>query len=55
MNEAIGVAADAATIFFNLPDYPVISTTITAGCRQIIAETGQPPGCPTCGVGRVTA
>ncbi|MGO4250541.1 ISL3 family transposase [Paenarthrobacter sp. RAF54_2] len=50
MNEPTGVAADAATILFNLPDYHVISTTITAGCRQVIVETNQPPGCPSCGV-----
>jgi hypothetical protein len=31
--EPTGVAADAATILFNLPDYRVISTTITAGRR----------------------
>ncbi len=50
MNEPTGVAADAATILFNLPDYRVISTTITAGRRQVIIETDQPPGCPSCGV-----
>lgn len=50
MNEPTGVAADAATILFNLPDYRVISTTDTAGCRQVIVETSQPPGCPSCGV-----
>jgi transposase len=42
--------ADAATILFNLPDYRVISTTITAGRRQVIIETDRPPGCPSCGV-----
>jgi transposase len=30
LNEPTGVAADAATILFNLPDYRVISTTVTA-------------------------
>lgn len=50
MNEPTGVAANAATILFNLPDYHVISTTITAGRRQVIVETDQPPGCPSCGV-----
>ncbi|UKA77320.1 ISL3 family transposase [Arthrobacter sp. FW306-07-I] len=50
MNEPTGVAADAATILFNLPDYRVISTTITAGRRQVIVETDELPGCPSCGV-----
>jgi transposase len=50
LNEPTGVAADAATILFNLPDYRVISTTVTAGRRQVIVETDQPPGCPSCGV-----
>lgn len=50
MNEPTGVAADAATILFNLPDYRVISTTVIAGCRQVIVETNEPPGCPSCGV-----
>ncbi|XAS62916.1 transposase family protein [Micrococcaceae bacterium Sec5.8] len=50
MNEPTGVAADAATILFNLPDYRVISTTLSAGRRQVIVETDQPPGCPSCGV-----
>ncbi|MFF1251243.1 ISL3 family transposase [Pseudarthrobacter sp. NPDC058329] len=50
MNEPTGVAADAATILFNLPDYHVISTTVTAGGRQVIVETSQPPGYPSCGV-----
>ncbi len=45
MNEPTGVAADAATILFNLPDYHVVSTTDTAGRRQVIVETDQPPGC----------
>jgi len=48
--EPTGVAADAATILFNLPGYRVISTTVTAGRRQVIVETDQPPGCPSCGV-----
>ncbi|WP_285250243.1 hypothetical protein [Pseudarthrobacter sp. fls2-241-R2A-168] len=43
MNEPTGVAADAATILFNLPDYHVISTAIAAGRRQVIIETDQPP------------
>ena len=50
MNEPTGVAADAATILFNLPDYRVVSTTDAAGRRQVIVETSQPPGCPSCGV-----
>lgn len=50
MNELTGVAADAATILFNLPDSRVISSTSTAGRRPIIVETDQPPGCPSCGV-----
>jgi transposase len=50
LNEPTGVAADAATILFNLPDYHVIATAITAGRRQVIIETDQPPGCPSCGV-----
>ncbi|WP_457972298.1 transposase family protein [Arthrobacter sp. D1-17] len=50
MNEPTGVAADAANILFNLPDYRVISTTVTAGRRQVIIETDQLPGCPSCGV-----
>ena len=50
MTEPTGVAADAATILFNLPDYRVISTTLTSGQRQVIVETDQPPGCPSCGV-----
>jgi hypothetical protein len=39
LNEPSGVAADAATILFNLPDYRVISTTVIAGRRQVIVET----------------
>jgi hypothetical protein len=50
LNEPTGVAADAATILFNLPDYHVVSTTVIAGRRQVIIETDQPPGCPDCGV-----
>lgn len=50
MNEPTGVAADAATILFNLPDYHVVSTTVSAGSRQVIVETNQPPDCPSCGV-----
>lgn len=49
MIEPIGVA-DAATIVFNLPDYHVISTAVIAVRRQVIVETDQPPGCPSCGV-----
>jgi hypothetical protein len=37
LNEHTGVAADAAAILFNLPDYRVISTTVTAGRRQVKA------------------
>ncbi|MEC5192566.1 MULTISPECIES: ISL3 family transposase [unclassified Arthrobacter] len=50
MNEPTGVAADAATILFNLPDYRVISTTMAAGRRQVVVETDELPGCPSCGV-----
>ncbi|MGO4859649.1 ISL3 family transposase [Arthrobacter sp. 2MCAF14] len=51
MNEPTGVAADAATSIFNLPDYRVISTSVSPdGGRRVIVETDQPPGCPTCGV-----
>jgi hypothetical protein len=51
LTEPTGVAADAATILFNLPDYRVISTTVAAdGQRQVIIESEQPPGCPSCGV-----
>lgn len=51
MNEPTGLAVDAATTLFNLPDYRVISTTVTAdGGRQVIVESEQPPGCPSCGV-----
>jgi transposase len=45
------VVLDPATVIFNLPDYRVISTTVTAdGRRQVVVETDQPPGCPSCGV-----
>ena len=51
MTEPTVVAFDAATSIFNLPDYRVISATVLAdGRRQIIVETDQPPGCPSCGV-----
>lgn len=51
MNEPTGAAPDAATSIFNLPDYRVISATVLGdGRRQVIVETDQPPGCPTCGV-----
>ena len=51
MTEPTGAAADAATSIFNLPDYRVISATVLEdGRRQVIVETDQPPGCPTCGV-----
>lgn len=44
-------AVDAATTLFNLPDYRVISTTVTAnGYRQVLVESEQPPGCPSCGL-----
>lgn len=43
MTEPTGVAADAATSIFNLPDYRVISATVLAdGGRRIIVETDQP-------------
>jgi uncharacterized paraquat-inducible protein A len=51
LNEPTVVAVDAATMLFNLPDYRVISTTVTVdGCRQVIVESEQPPRCPSCGV-----
>ncbi|MDP9982277.1 transposase [Pseudarthrobacter oxydans] len=51
MIEPTGAAADAATSIFNLPGYTVISATVLEdGRRQIIVETDQPPGCPSCGV-----
>jgi transposase len=51
LNEPTGVAADAATSIFNLPDYRVISASLSPdGGRRVIVETDQPPGCPTCGV-----
>ncbi|WAP50555.1 transposase family protein [Arthrobacter sp. ATA002] len=51
MREPTGVAADAATALFNLPDFGVMSTRVGAdGTRTVIVETDQPPGCPTCGV-----
>ena len=51
LTEPTVVAFDAATSIFNLPDYRVISATVLAdGRRQIIIETDQPPGCPSCGV-----
>ncbi|MFE4230370.1 hypothetical protein ACFRJ8_21050 [Arthrobacter sp. NPDC056886] len=51
MTEPIVVAADAATSIFNLPDYRVISATVLDdGRRQVIVETDQQPGCPSCGV-----
>ena len=51
MNEPTVMAADAATTLFNLSDYRVISTTVTAdGCRQVVVESEQLPGCPSCGV-----
>ncbi|TAP38043.1 ISL3 family transposase [Arthrobacter sp. S39] len=51
MTEPTGVASDAATSIFNLPDYRVISATVLDdGSRRIMIETDQPPGCPTCGV-----
>lgn len=51
MNEPTGAAADAATTLFNLPDYRVISTSVTDdGRRRVIVESEQPPGCPSCGV-----
>ncbi len=34
------MAVDAATMLFNLPDYRVISTVVTAdGCRQVIVKS----------------
>jgi transposase len=51
LNEPTGVAPDAATSIFNLPDYRVISASVLAdGRRRVIVETDQPPGRPTCGV-----
>jgi len=43
LNEPAVVAADAATILFNLPDYRVISATITASRRQVVVETDELP------------
>jgi hypothetical protein len=41
----------AAAVIFNLPDYRVTSTTVSAdGRRQVIVETDQPPECPNGGV-----
>jgi hypothetical protein len=38
------VGSTAERIIFNLPDYRVISTTVTAGGdRQVIVETDLPP------------
>jgi hypothetical protein len=48
--EPTGIAADAATVLFNLPDYRVNSTSVTAGRRHVIVESDQPPGCRACGV-----
>lgn len=51
MHEPSVLAVDAATMLFNLPDYRVISTTMTGdGCRRVVVESVQPPGCPSCGV-----
>ncbi len=51
MNEPTFLAADAATILFNLPDYRVIPTPMSAdGLRQVIVGSEQPPRCPSCGV-----
>jgi hypothetical protein len=50
LNEPTGVAADAATVIFNLSDYRVISTSVTVGGRrEVIVETDQLPGCPPAG------
>ena len=38
MIEPTGVAAGAAAMLFNLPVCRVISTTITAGRRQVIVD-----------------
>ena len=39
LTEPTGVASDAATSFFNLPDYRVISATVLDdGSRRIIIE-----------------
>ena len=47
----------AATVIFNLPEYRVLSASVSAlGLRRVVVEsTGVVPGCPACGVvsGRV--
>ncbi|WP_422934593.1 ISL3 family transposase [Sinomonas sp. P47F7] len=47
----------AATVIFNLPEYRVLSASVSAlGLRRVVVEsTGVVPGCPSCGVvsGRV--
>ncbi|MBT2515803.1 hypothetical protein [Arthrobacter sp. ISL-30] len=44
-------AACAATVIFNLPEYRVLSATISAlGIRRVVVESTGVPGCPTCGV-----
>ncbi|MFC8304625.1 transposase family protein [Specibacter sp. NPDC057265] len=51
LNEPTVLVVDAATTLFNLPDYHVISTTVTDdGYRQVLVESEQPPGSPSCGV-----
>ncbi|WP_336853858.1 ISL3 family transposase [Sinomonas albida] len=41
----------AATVIFNLPEYRVLSATVTAlGARRIVVEATGVPGCPACGV-----
>lgn len=41
----------AATVIFNLPEYRVLTATVTAlGVRRITVESTGVPGCPTCGV-----
>jgi hypothetical protein len=48
---AVNRSRGSSTSIFNLPDYRVISATVWEDNRcQIIVETDQPPGCPSCGV-----
>ena len=50
MNEPTGVAADAATILFNLPDYRVISTTVRRRPAAGHRRNRRAAGLPSCGV-----
>jgi len=51
LSEPTGVRRDAASLIFNLPDYRVIEATdVPGGARRVLVESGEPPGCPACGV-----